>query len=62
LLTTEVPYSSEIERMTLRRAPIAAYSPRSIAGQTYSALWTEIELRMNAGAQLEHAVQVPIAL
>jgi chromosome partitioning protein len=62
LLTTEVPYSSEIERMTLRRAPIAAYSPRSIAGQTYSALWTEIELRMNAGAQLEPAVQVPIAL
>src|ERR1700676_4270727 len=29
LLATEVPYSSEIERMSLRRAPIPTYSPRS---------------------------------
>src|SRR5277367_1491315 len=28
LLATEVPYSSEIERMSLRRAPISTYSPR----------------------------------
>ena len=46
LLTTEVPYSSEIERMSLRRAPIAAYGPRSAAGQIYGALWKEIETRM----------------
>jgi chromosome partitioning protein len=46
LLATEVPYSSEIERMSLRRAPIAAYSPCSMAGQIYPALWTEIEARM----------------
>jgi len=46
LLTTEVPYSSEIERMSLRRAPIAAYSPRSMAGRIYPALWAEIEARM----------------
>ncbi len=59
LLTTEVPYSSEIERMTLRRAPIAAYSPGSVPGQTYSALWAEIEMRMNAGAQIEPAVTAP---
>jgi len=26
LLATEVPYSSEIERMSLRRAPIPAYA------------------------------------
>jgi chromosome partitioning protein len=39
LLATEVPYSSEIERMSVRRAPIAAYAPRSAAGQIYSALW-----------------------
>ncbi len=46
LLTTEVPYSSEIERMSLRRAPIPSYAPRSTAGQTYSLLWEEIEARM----------------
>jgi chromosome partitioning protein len=46
LLTTEVPYSSEIERMSLRRAPMPAYSPRSAPGLVYSALWREIERRM----------------
>jgi cellulose biosynthesis protein BcsQ len=46
LLATEVPYSSDIERMTLRRAPICAYAPRSLPGQTYAALWTEISTRM----------------
>ena len=42
LLVTEVPYSSEIERMTLRRAPIPAFAPRSPAAQIYSALWAEL--------------------
>jgi cellulose biosynthesis protein BcsQ len=42
LLATEVPYSSEIERMTQRRAPLPAFAPRSAAGRVYSALWTEI--------------------
>jgi cellulose biosynthesis protein BcsQ len=42
LLVTEVPYSSEIERMTLRRAPIPASAPRSAAAQIYSALWAEL--------------------
>jgi chromosome partitioning protein len=42
MLATEVPYSSEIERMTLRRAPIPASAPRSAAAQVYSALWAEL--------------------
>ncbi len=46
LLTTEVPYWSEIERMSLHRAPLPAYAPRSAAGQIYSALWKEIETRL----------------
>jgi chromosome partitioning protein len=44
MLLTEVPYASEIERMTLRRAPIPAFAPRSTAAQVYSALWTELTL------------------
>jgi chromosome partitioning protein len=44
MLATEVPYSSEIERMTLRRAPIPAFAPRSAAAQVYSALWAELTL------------------
>ena len=46
MLSTEIPYSSEIERMSLRREPLAAYSARSPAGQVYSLLWKEIETRM----------------
>ena len=48
LLTTEIPYSSEIERMSLRREPLAAYSPRSAVGQIYSLLWREIKTRMGS--------------
>jgi hypothetical protein len=47
LLTTEIPYWSEIERMSLRRAPLPAYAPASAAGQVYSALWHEIESRID---------------
>jgi chromosome partitioning protein len=47
LLETEIPYSSEIERMSLRRAPIASYAPRSAAGQVYATLWEEIERRLD---------------
>lgn len=55
LLATEVPYWSEIERMSLRRAPLPAYAPRSAAGQIYSALWSEIEARMGQGPAIKPA-------
>jgi len=46
LLTTEVPYWSEIERMSVRRAPLPAYAPRSAAGQVYESLWREVAARL----------------
>ncbi len=46
ILATEVPYSSEIERMSLRRAPIPAFAPNSAAAHTYAALWAEVTARM----------------
>lgn len=46
LLATEVPYWSEIERMTLRRAPLPAYAPRSAAAQIYADLWKEVETKL----------------
>src|SRR3984885_12604226 len=61
LLAVEVPYSSEIERMSLRRAPIPSYSPRSAAGQVYAALWTEIETRMHRGRPRSAPVQMDSA-
>ena len=56
LLTTEVPYWSDIERMSLRRAPLPAYAPASAGGQIYSALWQEIQTRM---AQRPRSEQPP---
>ena len=58
LLTTEVPYASPIERMTLRRAPLPAYAPKSLEGQVYAALWHEIEARMETGVQLERPSRI----
>jgi chromosome partitioning protein len=46
ILATEVPYSSEIERMSLRRAPIPAFAPNGAAAHIYAALWAEVTARM----------------
>jgi chromosome partitioning protein len=46
MLATEVPYRSEIERMTWRREPLPAYAPLSEAGQIYHSLWNEIAARV----------------
>jgi cellulose biosynthesis protein BcsQ len=57
VLATEVPCWSEIERMSLRRAPLPAYAPRSAGAQVYAALWAEIEARL----QLAPPAPVPTA-
>ena len=46
MLATEVPYWSEIERMSLRRAPLPAYAPASAAARIYAALWEEVVARI----------------
>lgn len=46
LMATEVPYWSEIERMTVRRAPLPAYAPRSEAARIYEDLWKEVAMKL----------------
>lgn len=46
MLATEIKYASEVERMTVRRAPLPAYASRSVEGQMYAALWSEIAARI----------------
>jgi cellulose biosynthesis protein BcsQ len=46
VLKTEIPYSSEIERITLRRAPLNSYAPGSHQGEVYEALWKEIRRKL----------------
>jgi len=48
MLATEVPYSSQIERMSVRRAPLPACAPRSDPARIYGALWAEIRARLEA--------------
>jgi chromosome partitioning protein len=55
ILATEVPDWSEIERMSVRRAPLPACAPKSDAALIYSALWREICQRMDAGARVTAA-------
>jgi chromosome partitioning protein len=46
ILTAEIPYWSEIERMTERRAPLPAYSTHGPAAQACIALWNEIQAKL----------------
>lgn len=46
ILDTEVPYGSEFEKITLRRAPVESYAPASAAAGVYRALWREIDKRL----------------
>jgi cellulose biosynthesis protein BcsQ len=46
ILATEIPYWSDIERMTVRRAPLPAFAPASPAAVLYANLWKEIAERM----------------
>lgn len=45
ILHSFVTYSSEIEQMSVRRAPLPSYSPNSRAGRAYRQLWAEINRR-----------------
>jgi len=56
ILATEVPDWSEIERMSVRRAPLPACAPKSDAALIYAMLWREICQRMEAGARAAEAV------
>ena len=48
-LGTHIPYSSHVERMGVRRAPLPAYAPTSAAARAYRALLDEIAQRMRDG-------------
>jgi cellulose biosynthesis protein BcsQ len=51
MLSTEVPYWSEIERMSVRRAPLPACAPKSDAARIYRELWAEIRERLQPPEQ-----------
>ena len=58
ILHTEVPYWSEIERMSVRRAPLPACAPKSAAALVYAALWGEIRHRLHGNARAASAARL----
>ncbi|UWX58698.1 AAA family ATPase [Chlorobaculum sp. MV4-Y] len=49
MLRQTIPYSSDVEKMGLTRAPLNATHPKSNAGQAYSKLWEEVRERIENG-------------
>ena len=41
-LSNEIPFSSDIEKMGIHRAPVLSYSKSKAAAKAYNALWQEI--------------------
>lgn len=48
VLRNPVPYASEIEKMGVRRSPLATYTSHGAAVDAYRALWDEIRERLAA--------------
>jgi cellulose biosynthesis protein BcsQ len=46
MLSTVIPYRSEVEQMGVHRAPVATYAPDSQAAEAYAALWIEVAGRL----------------
>jgi len=59
LLATEIPYWSEIERMSVRRAPLPAFAPHGAAAALYESLHRELLHRL--GDALPAAAPAPPA-
>jgi cellulose biosynthesis protein BcsQ len=43
VLSSWIPYSSEVEQMGLRRAPLTSYSHHTRAGRAFRDLWAEVQ-------------------
>ena len=60
MLSTELPYWSEIERMSVRRAPLPAYAPRAEATVRYEALLEEVTARLAVNGVLADGASVAV--
>ena len=42
VLQTRLPYLSQVEQMGVKRAPVPAFAPNSVATQAYESMWGEL--------------------
>ena len=47
-LKTNIPYSTEIERMGIERAPVSYFAENSKSAQAYQELWQEVKAHLPA--------------
>ena len=47
-LKTNIPYSTEIERMGIERAPVKCFAENSKSAQAYQELWQEVKAHLPA--------------
>ena len=47
LLQTTIPYDSNVERMGIRRTPLAEFAPNTRSARRYETLWEEIKQQLN---------------
>jgi len=45
-LESQIPYSSEVEKMGIKREPLVFTKPNSVAAKAYKSLWNEIRQRI----------------
>lgn len=50
MLSTQIPYSSDVEKMGIHRAALPDFAPRGRGARAYKALWDEIQQRIAAPA------------
>ena len=46
VLATQIPATSDIERMGVHRQPLPAFAPKSRSGKAYAELWAEVVSRL----------------
>jgi chromosome partitioning protein len=54
MLTSEIPYSSDVEKMGIHRAALAEFAGHSRGAVAYEALWSEIRQRIGAEDAGQH--------
>jgi chromosome partitioning protein len=45
-LNTEIPFSTDIEKMGIHRAPVVTYARSQFAAKAYNQLWNELQNRL----------------
>jgi nitrogenase subunit NifH len=52
-----IPYLAQIEKMGIYRAPVAEFSPMSVASRSYQSLWDKVQNSMLSADKSKSALK-----